>query len=84
MHTTLRAPATARPLPGDFLIYGVPHCAGLLLVGPDRDHPQLSCQTYESALAHAERAAASDNVDVWHTRNGARFERLVRHRHIDS
>jgi hypothetical protein len=71
----------AQPVPGDFLIHQVSHWAGVLLVGLDRDDPQLSCQTYSAALAHAERLAARSNVDVWRTNDGACFERLATYRH---
>ncbi len=69
-----------RPAPGDFLIHQVAQWAGVLLVGLDRDDPELSCQTYQAAVAHATRAAASSNVDVWHTTDGACFERLASYR----
>jgi hypothetical protein len=69
-----------RPIAGDFLIHQVLPWAGVLLVGLDRDDPELSCQTYQAALAHAKRAAASSNVDVWQTKDGAYFERLVSYR----
>lgn len=69
-----------RPVPGDFLIHQVSHWAGVLLVGPHRDDPELSCQTYQAAVAHATRAAAHSNVDVWRTLDGARFERLASYR----
>ncbi len=72
--------AARQPLPGDFLIHQVSHWAGVLLVGPDRDDPQLSCQTYAAALAHATRAAAFSYVDVWQTKDGASFERLAHFR----
>ena len=72
---------TKRPMPGDLLIHQVAHWAGVLLVGRDRDDPQLSCQTYPVALAHAERLAARSSVDVWLTNDGAYFERLVTYRH---
>ena len=70
-----------KPAPGDFLIHQVSHWAGVLLVGLDRGDPQLSCQTYSAALAHAERLAARSNVDVWLTNDGACFERLATYRH---
>jgi hypothetical protein len=63
------------------LIHQVSCWAGVLLVGRDRDDPQLSCQTYPVALAHAERLAADSNADVWLTNDGAYFERLVVNRH---
>jgi hypothetical protein len=72
--------SAVRPVPGDFLIHRVSNWAGVLLVDRDRDHPQLSCQTYQAALAHATREAAHSNVDVWQTQDGARFERLVSYR----
>ena len=71
---------SATPVPGDFLIHRVSHWTGVLLVDQDRDLPQLSCQTYQAALAHATREAAHSNVDVWQTRDGARFERLASYR----
>jgi len=76
--------APHRPLPGDFLIHQVSPWAGVLLVGFDRDHPQLSCQTYPVAVAHAKRVAADSNVDVWQTKDGARFERLASYRQFTS
>jgi len=75
---------TARPIPGDFLIHRVSHWAGVLLVGPDRDDPELSCQTYPAALAHAKRAAATSHVDVWQTKDGTCFERLAIFRRAES
>ena len=75
-----RETLSAVPAPGDFLIHRVSHWTGVLLVDQDRDHPQLTCQTDQAALAHATRAAAHSNVDVWQTRDGARFERLVSYR----
>ncbi len=76
--------AAHRPRPGDFLIHQVSPWAGVLLVGSDRDHPQLSCQTYAAALAHAKRAAAHCNVDVWQTKDGMCFERLASYRNPGS
>ena len=78
---TPKAATAERPIPGDLLIHQVSHWAGVLLVGPDRDDPQLSCQTYAAALAHAERLAAHSSADVWLTSNGAFFERLATYRH---
>jgi len=75
---------THRPVPGDFLIHQVAPWAGVLIVGADRDHPQLSCQTYPVAVAHAKRAAAHSNVDVWQTKDGACFERLASYRDTES
>jgi len=69
-----------QPVPGDFLIHKVSPWAGVLLVGFDRDDPQLSCQNYPAAVAHATRAAADSNVDVWQTKDGASFERLASYR----
>ena len=73
-----------RPVPGDFLVHQVSPWAGVLLVGVHRDDPELSCQTYQAAIAHATRAAARANVDVWQTRDGARFERLASYRDTES
>jgi hypothetical protein len=72
--------APVRPSPGDFLIHQVSPWAGVLLVGCDRDDPQLACQTYPAAVAHAKRAAAHSNVDVWQTKDGSSFERLASYR----
>jgi len=78
-----KALTAVRPVPGDFLIHRVSHWTGVLLVDQDRDHPQLSCQTYQAAVAHATRAAAHFNVDVWQTQDGAQFERLASYRNVD-
>jgi len=79
-HVLRMSSASPRPIPGDFLLHRVSHWTGVLLVGLDRDQPELSCQTYSAALAHAQRGAVRSNVDVWQTTDGTLFERLASYR----
>ena len=79
-HVSSMFSASPRPIPGDFLLHRVSHWTGVLLVGLDRDQPELSCQTYSAALAHAQRGAVRANVDVWQTTDGTLFERLASYR----
>lgn len=48
--------------------------------------PQITCTTYEEAIARAERFARSHGVDVWQTDDGHAFTRIIESRvtHLSS
>jgi hypothetical protein len=48
------------------------------------DTPQITCTTFEEAIARADAFAQSYNVDVWHTDDGRNFTRIVEGRVVGS
>ena len=65
---------------GDLFIHLTVHSANVFLIGRDRHHPQVTYRTYLEALHYAKRAAARFDVDVWITKDGATFQRVVEYR----
>lgn len=48
------------------------------------DAPQIECDTYEEAIAEADRFAQSQHVDVWKTDGGGAFTRIIEWRVVGS
>ena len=46
--------------------------------------PQITCTTFEEAIARADRFAQSQHVDVWQTDDGRAFTRLIECRLVSS
>jgi hypothetical protein len=72
------------PAAGDIILRSTHDGSRACTLGPFGEAPQITCATYEEAIAQAEKFARSHGVDVWRTDDGRAFSRLIECRVISA
>jgi hypothetical protein len=72
------------PAVGDIILSRTNDASRRYTLSSSGEAPQITCSTYEEAIARAERFARSHTVDVWQTDDGHAFTRLVECRVIST
>ena len=69
-----------RPRPGDIVVHRVVHSPAVYLIGRLDGMLQVSCKTYDEAIARAIGFARHESLDAWYTNDEQRYDRFGRYR----
>jgi hypothetical protein len=73
-----------RPKAGDIILTRTNDASHLYTISTRGGDPQITCTTFEEAIARADAFAQVYNIDVWHTNDGHVFTRIVEGRVVGS
>lgn len=71
------------PKSGDVILRRTNDASRRYTLSTSGEAPQITCATYEEAIAQADRFAQSQYVDVWKTNDQA-FTRILEYRVVSS
>jgi hypothetical protein len=73
-----------KPQAGDIILKRTNDLSSRFTLATNGEVPQLTCATFEEAIARADAFAQRHNVDVWHTDDDRVFTRIVEGRAVGS
>ena len=65
------------PKAGDVILWRSDRASRRYTLSTSGETPQITCATYDEAIAQADRFARIHHVDVWQTDDGRTFTRIV-------
>ena len=72
------------PKAGDIIVRRIKDASRRYTLTSFGEVPQITCITYEEAIAQADRFARSHDVGAWLTDDGRTFARIVKCRQVSS
>jgi hypothetical protein len=65
------------PASGDVILRRTNDASRRYTLSTSGEPPQISCKTYQEAIARADRFGQSQHVDVWQTDDDRAFTRVI-------